>query len=56
MGAAAARTSPGQNADAAALSAWSLVHGLSHLLLDGAIPPEFSKKAIDVVLGEPKGK
>jgi AcrR family transcriptional regulator len=56
MGAAAARNSPDANADAAALAAWSLVHGLSHLLLDGAIPSPFAGSAIDLVLGAPKGK
>ncbi len=56
MGAAAASKSPKENVDAAALAAWSLVHGLSHLLLDGVIPPELSGNAVDLVLGASKPK
>ncbi len=49
-GAAAARVAPEPEIDAAAISAWALAHGLAHLLLDGALPPENAKAIQDAIL------
>jgi AcrR family transcriptional regulator len=44
-----------ENFDAAALAAWSLVHGLSHLILDGVLPKE-SAQAFKQAILTPPGK
>jgi hypothetical protein len=44
-----------ENFDAAALAAWSLVHGLSHLILDGVLPAA-SAEAFKGAILTPPGK
>src|SRR5271169_4065348 len=39
-GAASARKPEESDVNARAIAAWSLVHGLAHLILDGVLPPE----------------
>jgi AcrR family transcriptional regulator len=38
-----------------AVAAWSLVHGLSHLLLDGMLPRESAPALMDAILTPPAG-
>lgn len=47
-----AQTEPaaGRSVDATAISAWSLVHGLSHLLLDQVIPAEDAPALLAAIL------
>jgi hypothetical protein len=40
--------------DAASLAAWSLVHGLSHLILDGVLPKESAEAFKQAILALPK--
>lgn len=42
-----------QELGAVAVSVWSLVHGLSHLLLDGVLPIERAPQLIDGILRPP---
>jgi AcrR family transcriptional regulator len=51
--AAAAGAPPDSDAEAAAVAAWSLVHGLSHLLLDGMLPRESAPTLMDAILTPP---
>jgi AcrR family transcriptional regulator len=44
----------GAAVDAAAIAAWSLVHGLSHLILDGALPREGAQRFKQAILTPPK--
>ena len=44
-----------ENFDADALAAWSLVHGLSHLILDGVLPKESAEAFKQAILTPPKG-
>ncbi len=55
-GAAAAGARPESEIDTSAISAWALVHGLTHLLLDGAFPPEKAKSIQDAILSPPKAE
>jgi AcrR family transcriptional regulator len=50
-----ARAPPDSDVDAAAVAAWSLVHGLSHLLLDGMLPRESAPALMDAILEPPAG-
>jgi AcrR family transcriptional regulator len=43
-----------ENFDAAAIAAWSLVHGLSHLILDGVLPRESAEALKQAILTPPK--
>ena len=45
----------GEGVDAAAIAAWSLVHGLSHLILDGVLPRESAQAFKQAILTPPKG-
>ncbi|MGD0641108.1 MAG: TetR/AcrR family transcriptional regulator [Roseiarcus sp.] len=45
----------GEDVDAAAIAAWSLVHGLSHLILDGVLPKESAEAFKQAILSPPKG-
>ncbi len=45
----------GEGVDAAAIAAWSLVHGLSHLILDGVVPRESAEAFKQAILTPPKG-
>ena len=45
----------GEGLDAAAIAAWSLVHGLSHLILDGVLPKESAEAFKQAILTPPKG-
>ena len=42
-----------ENFDAAALAAWSLVHGLSHLILDGVLPAANAEAFKSAILTRP---
>jgi AcrR family transcriptional regulator len=42
-----------ENFDAAALAAWSLVHGLSHLILDGVLPAASAEAFKSAILTPP---
>ncbi len=44
-----------EGVDAAAIAAWSLVHGLSHLILDGVLPKERAEAFKQAILAPPKG-
>jgi AcrR family transcriptional regulator len=48
--AAAARHAHGSDVEAAAVAAWSLVHGLSHLLLDGVLPRDRAEALTAAIL------
>jgi AcrR family transcriptional regulator len=39
--------------EGSAVAAWSLVHGLSHLLLDGMLPRESASALMDAILAPP---
>ncbi|MGD0187860.1 MAG: TetR/AcrR family transcriptional regulator [Roseiarcus sp.] len=52
---AAAGEGQGEGVDAAAIAAWSLVHGLSHLILDGVLPKESAEAFKQAILTPPKG-
>ena len=41
---------PETQVDAAAYAAWSMVHGLSRLILDGVLPPEHAADITDAIL------
>ncbi len=45
----------GEGLDAAAIAAWSLVHGLAHLILDGVLPKESAQAFKSAILTPPKG-
>jgi AcrR family transcriptional regulator len=45
----------GEGVEAAALAAWSLVHGLVHLILDGVLPKESAQVFKSAILAPPKG-
>jgi AcrR family transcriptional regulator len=45
----------GEGVDAAAIAAWSLVHGLAHLILDGVLPIESAQAFKQSILAPPKG-
>ncbi len=45
----------GEGLDAAAIAAWSLVHGLAHLILDGVLPKESAQAFKQAILAPPKG-
>lgn len=49
------RAPEGEGVEAAAIAAWSLVHGLSHLILDGVLPRE-SAQAFKSAILTPPGK
>jgi AcrR family transcriptional regulator len=44
----------GEGVDAAAIAAWSLVHGLSRLILDGVLPKESAEAFKQAILTPPK--
>jgi AcrR family transcriptional regulator len=45
----------GEGVEAAALAAWSLVHGLVHLILDGVLPKETAQVFKSAILAPPNG-
>jgi hypothetical protein len=49
------RAPEAENFDAAALAAWSLVHGLSHLILDGVVAEANAQTLKRAILTSPKG-
>jgi hypothetical protein len=51
--AAFARLQAAAVTEGAAVAAWSLVHGLSHLLLDGMLPRENAPALMDAILTPP---
>jgi AcrR family transcriptional regulator len=53
--AAAAHAPSASDLDASAVAAWALVHGLSHLLLDGMLPRESAPALMDAILASPAG-
>ena len=53
--AAFARLQAAAVTEGAAVAAWSLVHGLSHLLLDGMLPRESAPALMDAILTPPAG-
>jgi len=53
MAARASRDMPEAEVDAAAYAAWSLVHGLSRLILDGVLPRERAADITDAILNTP---
>jgi AcrR family transcriptional regulator len=53
--AAFARLKAAAVTEGAAVAAWSLVHGLSHLLLDGMLPRESASALMDAILTPPAG-
>jgi AcrR family transcriptional regulator len=50
-----ARGRAGEGVDAAAIGAWSLVHGLSHLILDGVLPKADAEIFKRAILAAPNG-
>jgi len=48
------RAPQGEGVEAAALAAWSLVHGLVHLILDGVLPKESAQVFKSAILTPPK--
>jgi AcrR family transcriptional regulator len=50
-----ARGGAGEGGDAAAIAAWSLVHGLSHLILDGVLPKADAETFKRAILAPPTG-
>ena len=50
-----ARGGAGEGGDAAAIAAWSLVHGLSHLILDGVLPKGDAEAFKRAILAPPAG-
>lgn len=48
--AAGAHVGDGDDGQAAAIAAWAMVHGLSHLLLDGVLPRDQAESLLDGVL------
>jgi AcrR family transcriptional regulator len=50
-----ARGGAGEGGDAAAVAAWSLVHGLSHLILDGVLPKVEAETFKRAILAAPTG-
>jgi len=53
--AAFARLKAAATTEGAAVAAWSLVQGLSHLLLDGMLPRESAPALMDAILARPAG-
>ncbi|MGD0763455.1 MAG: TetR/AcrR family transcriptional regulator [Roseiarcus sp.] len=51
---ASASEGHGAAVDASAIAAWSLVHGLSHLILDGGLPIEGAQTFKQAILTPPK--
>lgn len=51
--AAGAHTGEGQDVQAVAVAAWGLVHGLSHLLLDGVLPREQAPEMLAAIFRMP---
>jgi len=49
------RAAGGEGVEAAAIAAWSLVHGLSHLILDGVLPKESAEALKQAILTPPSG-
>ena len=49
-----AASPPSAQIPAAAIAAWSLVHGLSHLILDGVLPREAAAAFKQAILGPAK--
>lgn len=49
-GVATLRKPPEDDVNASAVAAWSLVHGLSHLLLDGVLPKARAAEYIEAIL------
>ena len=44
-----------ESVEAVAIAAWSLAHGLSHLILDGVLPKESAEAFKQAILALPKG-